>query len=246
MSQGFHRIERFLSGTSLEEFESVLVKFHRAWLEENDDYFKDGATNSSNLTSGEFLTSSERLQILKYVGSQKVVEAARSFLGPEIRYLNTQIFFNPLNSRQENYWHRDIQYTGQPLEEQRQTIEEKKSKVLHVRLALQDEPGIELIPGSHFRWDEGDELDVRLQQNGRLEYEDLPGSEKIALKRGDLLLFDANIIHRGLYGMNRLAFDILFFTPDKNIQKLVTKDTLPKVNELKFLDYPEVFSQAEI
>jgi ectoine hydroxylase-related dioxygenase (phytanoyl-CoA dioxygenase family) len=243
MDSGFLRIERFIDPASINELGRVLTKFHKAWLKKNESYFREGAVNSSNLTSGEFLSSTERLQILKFVASHKVVKAARSFLGPDIRYLNTQIFFNPLNPEQENYWHRDIQYTGQPLKEQQQTIEEKKPKVLHVRLALSDEPGIELIPGSHFRWDIGDELDVRLSRNGRFEFEDLPGSEKISLKKGNLLLFDANIIHRGLYGKDRFAFDILFFTPDKNIQKLVTLNTLPKNEELKDLDCPEVFSQ---
>ena len=56
--------------------------------------------------------------------------------------------------------------------------------VVHFRIALTDEPGIELIPGSHRRWDNDDELDVRPKRNGRKNYENLSAGKAVKLDAG--------------------------------------------------------------
>ncbi len=61
-------------------------------------------------------------------------------------------------------------------------------------------------------------------------------------KKGDLLVFDANIIHRGLYGGERFAFDILFCQPLSENLKFVNKEVYPKAEELEFMDCPEIFN----
>ena len=241
METGFLRIENFVDESSLGELDRILRKFHQSWIVEHEALYKKGAINSAYITNGKFISSDERLELLKFVSSTKVVIEARKFLGQDLRFLNTQIFFNPLNEFQKNYWHRDIQYTGQSEDEQRKIIEGRQSQVVHLRLALADENGIDLVPGSHFRWDTSEELDVRLQRNGKMSFDNIAGAKAVPLKRGDLLLFDANMIHRGLYGGERFAFDILFCKPIPSITQFVSKDTLPKGDELKYLACPEVF-----
>jgi Protein involved in biosynthesis of mitomycin antibiotics/polyketide fumonisin len=242
MTEGFSKTTKFLPAPELSKIETILRKFHAGWLIKNETAFKNGAINSAYITNGEFISAEERLELLKLVSSEKVITQARSSLGNDVRFLNTQIFFNPLNPSQNNYWHRDIQYTGQSEEQQRNIIQAKQTQVLHLRLALDDENGLEFIPGTHFKWDDEEQLNTRLKRNGRTPSDNLPNSKAVPLRKGDLLAFDANIIHRGLYGKNRFAFDMLFCQQIPDILKYRSADTLPKNEELKNLECPEIFA----
>ncbi len=245
METGFLRIESFLNESDLSALEVILRKFHNSWLIKNEELFRKGAINSAYITNGEFLTSEDRLVLLKFVSSKKIVEVARGFLGNDLRFLNTQIFFNPFNEFQKNYWHRDIQYTGLSECDQRKTIEGKETQVLHLRLATANEKGIEFVPGSHFRWDSSEELNIRLKRSGKTSSDNISGAKAVPLNQGDLLVFDANIIHRGLYGGDRFSFDMLFCKPLPTILSFISKDTLPKNEELKFLECSEIFGNNQ-
>lgn len=245
MELGFKLIPNFIDSASLLQMNGILRKFHQAWLVKNKEVYRKGAINSAYITNGEVLSASNRLDLLKFVSSQKLVSEAKRFLGDDIRFFYTQIFFNPLNELQKNYWHRDIQYTGQSEDEQRKTIEERRSQVIHLRLALADENGIELVPGSHFRWDSTEELNIRQSKNGKTVSDNIAGAEKVSLSRGDLLVFDANIIHRGIYGKERFSFDILFCKPFPEIMRFRSMTILPKNHELGYVECPEVFGNEE-
>ncbi len=241
MENGFILCKNFLDSETLDETERILRNFHHAWLLQNQDLFHKGAINSAYLTKGPLLAPEDRLKIFKLVGSQKVTALAQKFLKQKFCFLNTQIFFNPYNSQQKNYWHRDIQYTGLSLSDQRKTIEEKKTQVVHLRLALAEEHGLEFVPGSQSRWDTPEELAVRLQEAGKCSSDEISSGETVSLRRGDLLLFDANIIHRGLYGVDRFAFDILFCVQLPEVVKFIDIDTYPSEAELNRIEVPEVF-----
>ena len=58
---------------------------------------------------------------------------------------------------------------------------------------------------------------------------------------GDLLVFSANMIHRGLYGLDRLSFDIIFCDSDPDLVKYVGHDCLPNDDELKKIECPNAF-----
>ncbi len=81
------------------------------------------------------------------------------------------------------------------------------------------------MPASHKFWDADEELDLRLAPNNRRNTDDLISGLTIELAAGDLLVFSANMIHRGLYGLDRLAF--LFFDPELTLVKYVKDDCLP-------------------
>lgn len=241
MKLGYLKIEGFLKGPLIDEVESILRIFHQQWLKNNEDVFKRGAINSAYITKDCDLSDKQRQSLLKFVSSFSVVDVARSILGLDIKFLNTQIFFNPYNRDQKNYWHRDIQYTDLSLNQQQEILTLGESQVIHLRIAIADEPGLEVIPGSHHRWDTEEEWQVRMQLNNRSHSDSISLSKKISLKRGDLLIFDANMIHRGLYGQDRFAFDILFCKPLPHTMKYRTPETLPKNEELIMMECPEVF-----
>ena len=49
------------------------------------------------------------------------------------------------------------------------------------------------------------------------------------------------MIHRGLYGMDRLALDILVFDPDSEFADYVDEDCLPDPVMMKNINDPRLF-----
>lgn len=61
---------------------------------------------------------------------------------------------------------------------------------------------------------------------------------------GDLLVFSADMIHRGLYGLDRLALDILVFDSAGDFVDYVDDDCLPDASMLKKIDDPRLFTNT--
>ena len=92
-------------------------------------------------------------------------------------------------------WHRDSQF-GQPDPElERRRILTTTS--VHVRVALEDDDRLEIVPGSHRRWDTAEELQVRKGPNRASSA--IAGATRIALEAGDACVFHAWSIHRATY-----------------------------------------------
>ncbi|MDZ7871219.1 MAG: hypothetical protein U5L02_18795 [Rheinheimera sp.] len=134
----------------------------------NAQFYAEKAVNSAYLTAKKYLNSAGRESLFKFIGSAKFMDVVVSIMGGRPTFMNTQLFFDPVNEGQKNYWHRDPQY--------HMSIDEQKQALLDQTLStfeflLSDEPGIELIPGTHRRWDNDDELDVALEGNGRKSHD---------------------------------------------------------------------------
>ncbi|GAA6166620.1 phytanoyl-CoA dioxygenase family protein [Sessilibacter corallicola] len=222
---GFSLISGFCCEPGLDRIKSVARCFHCAWVQENRAFHDARAVNSAYLTSDKYLTDSERLVLFELIASKKLNKLVDALPFEVPAFMGTQLFFNPVNKRQRNYWHRDPQY-HLSVDEQKQAL--AGPEVIHFRLALEDEPGIEVVPGSHKQWDTPEQLDIRLEQKGRKHSDDIPEGKKIVLKKGDLLVFSANMIHRGLYGLNRFAFDILVCESKPEFLEFVKPECLPK------------------
>lgn len=115
------------------------------------------------------------------------------------------------------------------------------AELISVSQNITEEAAKELVPGNHKRWDTDEELDIRLENNGRKNYEDISSGVCITLEAGDLLAFSANIIHRGLYGMDRLALDVLFCGSEPSLTKFVGDEYLPDQEILRNIEDPSAF-----
>jgi len=220
----------------------VLLRFHSRWQAANAQFYKTRAINSAYLTDQVHLCTEDRRVLFRILGDKRVEQILHEiFLGPAA-FMNTQLFFNPLNPQQANYWHRDIQYSGEPEAAQRDEL--MRINVLHLRLALMPEPGLELVPGSHKRWDTETEYSVRMEKGQSKVSDDLPNAECVAMARGDLLVFSANMLHRGLYGGNRLAFDMLFCDPLERLLKYARPSCLPHGEDFDFIANPSPFLET--
>ena len=184
---------------------------------------------------------SDRVSLFTLIGADNLMDVVNTIMGSRATFMNVQLFFDPANRSQKNYWHRDPQY-HMSVEKQKEAL--LGPKVLHFRIPLVNEPDVELIPGTHRRWDSNEELDVRLEQNGRKNQEDLPAGVRVILDAGDLLVFDANMIHRGIYGMNRLSLDILFCDPVPELVRFVDDGCLPDAATLRMLENASAFESA--
>lgn len=236
--QGYFVIRQFLTQDELQRLSEITHAFHNKWLELHQQGFQQGAINSAYLTRKGSLDANQRATLFRFIASKKVFTALIPLFPQGMAFMNTQLFFNPANPKQSNYWHRDSQY-HLSLEEQQRAL--TNGEVLHVRLPLADELGIELIPNTHRQWDSEEALNVRLERAGRKRSEPLSTGVSIALNAGDLIVFSANMIHRGLYGLNRHALDIVFCDPKPEFLRFSDPDCLPEHHLLGTLEHPEIF-----
>jgi len=238
---GYFVIRNFIQESELKALQEVLLEFHQSWIKKNADFYAEKAVNSAYITGSEHLEESRRKQLFNFIGSDKLMNVVASVIEHAPAFMNTQLFFNPVNKAQKNYWHRDPQYHLSVAEQQEAL---KGPNVVHFRIPLLPEPGMELVPGSHKNWDTQEELDVRLENNQRKNHEDLSTGVIEKLNAGDLLVFSANMIHRGLYGLDRLALDILFCDSVPALLEFAEADCLPSQETLMGLENSEAFSNT--
>lgn len=138
----------------------MLLKHHKAWLAQHQAAYQNGLINSHSLTADLALSESDHTVLFQTIASVKLMAQVATIFPKPPRFLNTQLFFDPYHSDQRNFWHRDVQYTGLNEAAQRAVI--LQQNVVHCRIAMRPEHGIELIAGSHQRWDSEQEYAVRM------------------------------------------------------------------------------------
>lgn len=108
-------------------------------------------------------------------------------------------------------WHRDSQFTRVDPDLERALIVSAES--LHVRFAFEDDDRLEVVPGSHARWDSDEELAIR--KGSQRASQHMPNAQRIALRAGDACLFHAWSIHRASYRRTpiRRTLDLLYASP---------------------------------
>lgn len=235
---GFLVLRDFFSTKELLELSDLVDSIYQQWLEVNQESFeKHGLINMHSLTQPHYFTDStdDRCRLFKAISPTKLVELLDEVFETEIHFHNTQLFFNPHNSRQLPYWHRDLQFS--PIPEADQQVAQLDLLTLHVRIPLVKEVGLEVIKGSHRRWDTLLERQVRLELEGHQNIEDLPGGVVLDLDPGDLVVFNAQMIHRGRYSENdtRKALDLCVGSAHPLTNGSLDPNNLPSAEELDSL-----------
>jgi hypothetical protein len=105
-------------------------------------------------------------------------------------------------------WHRDSQFGRTDPELERQLFE--STTALHLRVVFEDDDRLEIVPGSHRRWDSAEELSIR--RGGNRATDKMPHAERVVLRRGDACIFHAWSIHRATYRCApiRRTLDLLY------------------------------------
>jgi ectoine hydroxylase-related dioxygenase (phytanoyl-CoA dioxygenase family) len=236
--QGYFVMRGYFNASEISSLRNVVLKFHELWKQDNAEFYQEEAFNSSLITGSQYLAFDDRVALFDFISSKKIMDVVESVIPTKPAFMNTQLFFNPVNPQQKDFWHRDCQY-DHDVAVQKKVIHE--TQVLHLRVPLFDELGMELVPGTHKRWDNEEEFNVRQEIKGRVSSESLSTGKKIKLAAGDLLVFSADMIHRGLYGLDRLALDILVFDSVADFVDYVDEDCLPSIAMLDKIADPRLF-----
>jgi ectoine hydroxylase-related dioxygenase (phytanoyl-CoA dioxygenase family) len=239
--QGYFVIRDYFTAAEISSLRVVISKFHTLWKNDNATFYKEEAFNSSLITGSQYLSFGDRVTLFNFISSKKMMAVVESLIPIKPAFMNTQLFFNPVNPQLKDFWHRDCQY-DHDIEDQKKAI--KETQVVHLRVPLFDELGMELVPGTHKRWDNDEEFAVRQEEKGRLSSENLSTGKAIKLAAGDLLVFSADMIHRGLYGLDRLALDILVFDSTANFADYVDDDCLPDDAMLSNINDSRLFTNT--
>lgn len=110
-------------------------------------------------------------------------------------------------------WHRDSQFARADPALEPQLMATACS--IHVRVALEDDDRLEIVPASHDRWDTDEELRIRRGSNRATD--EMPRAARVTLKAGDACLFHAWSIHRATYRRTpiRRTLDLLYASPHR-------------------------------
>ena len=235
---GYFVLRHYFSEQEIAALKKVVLIFHEQWKLDHTSFYEEEAFNSSLITGSQYLNDDDRLSLFNFISGKKVMALVDTVIAHKPAFMNTQLFFNPVNPNLKDFWHRDCQY-DHDIENQKKAIQE--TQVVHIRVPLFDELGMELVPGTHKRWDNEEEFAVRQEIRGRLSSEKLATGKAIPLSAGDVLVFSADMIHRGLYGLDRLALDILVFDSAGDFVDYVDDDCLPQPSMLDKIDDATLF-----
>ncbi len=232
---GYAILRNFFSDLEIASIDKYVDRIYKKWMNENKtEIFNNKLVNMHSLTSLEHFEGlrEERIKFFEAIASVKLTEVLENMFGSGIHFHNTQLFFNPSNKARFPYWHRDMQYS--PIEDAVQRDEQHKMLSLHVRIPLLQEKGVEVVTGSHKRWDTELERNVRLELNGHKNSEPLPNAVLTNLVPGDVLIFNAQMIHRGNYELNptRKALDLCVGKYHPLASAFIDERVLPKEEEM--------------
>ena len=245
--QGYFILRNFFNSQEIAHLTALIDPIFLQWRDGKEAHiFEHKLLNMHSLTHAGYFEQSQtrRLALFNAILPTKLTQYLDALFGEGLYFHNTQLFFNPINKARLPYWHRDMQYS--PIADELQASELLNMLSLHVRIPLLDETGVELIPGSHKRWDTELERKVRFELDEHENSETLADSKLIELSQGDLLIFNAQMLHRGNYALNheRKALDLCIGKPHPLSIEFLDKSVLPTSQELTQLDNPSWFQAA--
>ncbi|TLU67485.1 phytanoyl-CoA dioxygenase family protein [Thalassotalea litorea] len=248
-ADGYFIIPECFKSPALQALTAEVERIYQFWMSDNErDVQQYAMVNMHGLTEAIYFQGGEcpdreRGHFFNSLVPINMIETLSGVFGNKLYFHNTQLFFNPYKNRRKPYWHRDTQYNGKTEDVQKDYL--KTLLNLHIRIPLIDEVGIELIPGTHRRWDTDKERNVRLQLSGNENHQPLPGSKLIDLKAGDALVFSAQMIHRGHYCKpQRLALDLCVGKPHPDTIKYIDNKHLPLQSQIQYINNPCWYENA--
>ncbi len=148
-----------------------------------------------------------QVTILEAAADPGVLELGSSILGEEVLFRCTSLFMNPLETGKDGHWHRDSQFLHPDVEEEKRVVTTlgERGNSFQLQVALVPSDDVEVVPGSHLRWDTPREFAIRHGDGQRHNRScDMPGALRLDLAPGDGAAFNPYGLHRGRYHTDRL------------------------------------------
>lgn len=211
---GFVVVPQLFDAARIRELRATCDDVLAQWIETSPDpRAAANYTNMAFLTEPRYFTKHpERLRLLlDTITDEKIFAVLAEILEGEPLFHNTQYFFNPATETRAGDWHRDQQFDAPDEQTERERMYSHAG--IHVHIALVPDDNLEVVPGTHARWDTPEERSIRMGDDGRGKNSDeMPGARRLSLAAGDAAFFSAWGIHRGRYDARRLrrTFDIIY------------------------------------
>lgn len=211
--QDGHVVERglFVSGRAArlaQVCEPILAQWRRCSPETGKPGGGPDATVMRHLNHpGYFRAGADgRADLMEAIADPRVLEVCAAILADEPLFRCTSLFMNPLQTSQDGNWHRDSQFHCPDEEDEKRMIANGGGAGTSVQLqvALVPSDDVEVVPGSHRRWDTSAEYAIRRADGQRHNRSNaMPGAVRIALAPGDAVAFNPVGLHRGRYHTDR-------------------------------------------
>lgn len=178
-------------------------------------------------------------EILKTTADPEFLKLCRLILGDEPMFRSTSLFMNPLETSLDGNWHRDTQFLYPDEEEEKRVVAERGAAGTSIQLqvALVPSSDIEVVPGSHLRWDTEEEYAIRRADEGaRNRSNAMPNALRVEMEAGDAVVFNPVGLHRGRYHTDRLRRTLMLTYTSKRFPRSDFFSYQPWFLEENYLD----------
>lgn len=206
----------FLSREELERVERLCEEVVARWYaRHHGEPWLYRTTNMAGLTDPSLHGSPDDLvALVELIADERILGVLRACGGHEPLFHNSQFFFEQRRESWDGDWHRDTQFDARDDDDERERM--TRHTGVHFRIACEPDSFLEIVPGSHRRWDTDLELAIRRSSDPLIRSTaKMAGARHISLERGDALLFHAWSIHRGSYRTEprRRTLDLIYGWP---------------------------------
>jgi len=192
----------------LEDLDHLKIICDRSMARRRSEYLKTHTSfPKKNCSVPEQINHfSDRSEIINFlqnkIADERIVAILNCICDRQLLFHGLVYFFNPEELSWHGDWHRDGQINADNDEVEKSRI--FSSDFIRIHLAFIADNNLEIVAGSHARWDTPQELEIRKELNGNSNYSDLmPSATRINLQPGDAVIFDGYAIHRGNYFAER-------------------------------------------
>ena len=204
----------------LEELDRLVIICDRAMARRRSEYLKTHASfPKKNCSVPEQISHfSDRSEVINFLqnklADERILAILNCICDRQLLFHGLVYFFNPEELSWHGDWHRDGQVNADNDDIEKSRI--FSSDFIRIHLAFIADNNLEIVAGSHARWDNPQELEIRKELNGNSNCSDLmPSATRINLQPGDAVIFDGYAIHRGNYiaERSRKTLAILYSSP---------------------------------
>ena len=199
--EGYFIVGDAVDGGMLEELRRamrrVAEKIRSGMVVEHDDRIEtDGEGKEPHIVSGLMAPEYGEPVFAEYLVSEPVQKYACLIVGDRQRLGWVVGFASTHIAGYDCGWHRDTggRDRNASYEEEMEILRTHRKNMVKFHLAMEDDPCLWVIPGSHLRYRTDEEHEL-FRGDRRA---DLPDALQVDLKKGQTVFWDSNIIHRGL------------------------------------------------
>jgi hypothetical protein len=193
-AQGYALVPRVIPEEQLPRLREAAERLIQRCRSGEHPWVRYSADRSDTWGAGKlFQPTSFEPDLIEAMAAEPVRQVTDSILGPS-RLAVVSLLFNPERAEWDGPWHRDSQYLLPQDPDRQVRVVTAPTWCAQWNIALYEDTALVVVPGSHERWNTGEEQAV-------LDGADLPmpGATTVPLGPGDGVVYTPFLIHRGLY-----------------------------------------------